>query len=284
MKCTKLNDNGKWAVLFNVLACFRDYVYSQKEIFHYTIFHRSCRPSGKTELARSMRSLFVSPDAPAFNLNSGTDAAFFMVLERLSNVICIMEEYNDANISQAKFQGLKSAIFDGEGKIKVKDMNSKTLDSSKINGIPLPLGQEAPQQDDGALAMRCIMCDVPYKEKGEFTTHETEIFDRLKMHEKAGLCNVLVEILEIRKTVKNNFMHTFNDEVKAIKAVVSNNVSNTEGLTRVINSIALVTTICNIIENKTTLKLPFTHAEFLKIAFRKSIQTNGKNIHFEQTQ
>lgn len=267
----KVNDNGKWAVLFDILACFRDYIYSQKKFFT-TLFFIGPAGSGKTELARSMRSLFMSPDAPVFNLNSGTDAAFFMVLERLRNVICIMEEYNDTGISQAKFQGLKSAVFDGEGKIKVKDINSKTLDSSKINAIPLPLGQEAPQQDDGSLAMRCIICEVPYKDKGEFSQEETQLFDTLKLHERTGLCNVLVEILSVRNTFKNYFLSTFAEEVKRIKEAVSDKVSNTEGLTRVENAVALVTSVCRIIEERTELKLPFTYAEFFPMATDKVLK------------
>lgn len=287
-KVYKINDNGKWAVLFDILACFRDYIYSQKKFFT-TLFFIGPAGSGKTELARSMRSLFMSPDAPVFNLSSGTDAAFFMVLERLRNVICIMEEYNDGGISQAKFQGLKSAVFDGEGKIKVKDINSKTLDSSKINAIPLPLGQEAPQQDDGSLAMRCIICEVPYKDKGEFTQEETELFDTLKLHERTGLCNVLVEILSVRNTFKNYFLSTFAEEVKKMKDAIADKVSNTEGLTRVVNAVSLVTSVCRIVEDKTELKLPFTYDEFFQLATDKvlkqmeQISTSNKLQNFFST-
>ena len=267
----KINDNGKFAILFDILACFRDFIYSEKKFFT-TLFFIGPTGSGKSQIAYSMRALFMSPDAPVFNLNSGTDAAFFMTLERNRNVLAIMEEYNDANISQAKFQGLKSAILDGEGKIKVKDMATKTLDSSKINAIPLPLGQEAPQQDDGSLANRSILCDVPYKPKGEFTPEEVAIFDRLKEHERAGLSNVLIEILACRPVVKHYFIDTFNDEIKRIKAAVNANITNTEGLTRVTNSLTLLTTICRVVEERTELKLPFTYTEFFTLACEKIVR------------
>lgn len=267
----KINNNGKFAILFDILACFRDFIYAERKFFT-TLFFIGPTGSGKSQIAYSMRALFMSPDAPVFNLNSGTDAAFFMTLERNRNVLAIMEEYNDTNISPAKFQGLKSAILDGEGKIKVKDMAAKTLDSSKINAIPLPLGQEAPQQDDGSLANRSILCDVPYKPKGEFTPDEIAIFDRLKAYERAGLSNVLIEILACRTAIKRYFNDTFNDELKRIKAAVNANITNTEGLTRVTNSLTLLSTICRIVEERTPLKLPFTYADFFTLACDKIVR------------
>lgn len=267
----KINNNGKFAILFDILTCFRDFVYDQKKFFT-TLFFIGPTGSGKSQIAYSMRSLFMSPDAPVFNLNSGSDAAFFMILERNRNVLAIMEEYNDTNISQAKFQGLKSAILDGEGKIKVKDIATKTLDSSKINAVPLPLGQEAPQQDDGSLANRSILCDVPYKPKGEFSEQEIAIFDKLKEHEKIGLSNVLIEILDCRKQFTDNFIRIFNEELKNVKETVNVNVTNTEGLTRVTNSVTMLVATCRLIEQHTKLKLPFTYNEFFQIACDKIIK------------
>ncbi len=267
----KINDNGKFAVLFDILTCFRDFIYEQKKFFT-TLFFIGPTGSGKSQIAYSMRSLFMSPDAPVFNLNSGTDAAFFMTLERNRNVLAIMEEYNDANISQAKFQGLKSAILDGEGKIKVKDMATKQLDSSKINAVPLPLGQEAPQQDDGSLANRSILCDVPYKPKGEFSPEEVAIFDNLKEHERIGLSNVLIEILDIRPIVKKHFIEIFNEELKKIKENVNANITNTEGLTRVTNSVTMLVTMARLIEKYTSLRLPFTYSEFFQLGCDKIVK------------
>lgn len=266
-----INDNGKWAILFSMLACFRDYIFSHTRFFT-TLFFIGPTGSGKSQVAFSMRALFMSPDAPVFNLNSGTDAAFFMLLERNKNVLSIMEEYNDANISQAKFQGLKSAVLDGQGKTKIKDMNNKTLDSSKINAVPLPLGQEAPQQDDGSLSNRSILCDVPYNPSGEFTQEQKDLFNKLKSHERAGLCNVLVQVLALRPVVKDNYMNYFNEEIKLINSTIRTNVSNNEGLDRIINSVGLVSAMCRLIEEKTTLKLPFTYSEFFKIACEKVLK------------
>ena len=267
----KINENGKWAVLFTMLACFRDFIFSNTRFFT-TLFFIGPTGSGKSQVAFSMRSLFMSQDAPVFNLNSGTDAAFFMLLERNKNVLSIMEEYNDTNISQAKFQGLKSAVLDGQGKTKIKDMNSKTLDSSKINAVPLPLGQEAPQQDDGSLSNRSIICDVPYNPNGEFTQEEKDMFNKLKGHERAGLCNVLVEVLALRPIIKEHYIKIFNGEIKRINVAIRTNVTNSEGLDRVINSVGMVSAMCKLIEEHTTLKLPFSYDDFFSIACDKVLK------------
>ncbi|MDR2765654.1 MAG: DNA primase, partial [Tannerella sp.] len=209
----------------------------------------------------------------SFNLNTGTDAAFFMILERLRNIVVVMEEYNDNTISAVKFQGIKSATLDGEGKIKVKDVASKTMDSSKINAIPLLLGQEAAQQDDGALSNRCILCEVPYKPKGEFTEEETALFEKLKAHERTGLCNVFIEILKLRPLIKKHFLNMLPEETKKLKEAIKLNVVNTEGLTRILNAVALMTSICRFMEEHVPqLKLPFGYEEFFQIACAKVLK------------
>ncbi|GAB1358553.1 hypothetical protein MASR1M31_03310 [Porphyromonadaceae bacterium] len=268
----KVNDNGKWAVLFSFICAFRDYIYMHRKYFT-SLFFIGPTGSGKSQVAESIRNMFMDSNTPAFNLNTGTDAAFFMILERLRNIPVVLEEYNDNTISPVKFQGLKSATLDGEGKIKVKDVASKTMDSSKINAIPLPLGQEAAQQDDGALSNRCIICEVPYKPKGEFTDEETAIFELLKKHERIGLCNVLVEILSLRPKVKKHFLDILPEETKKLKEAVKINMVNTEGLTRIINAVALLTTSCRfLIEHAPGMSLPFTYEEFFVIACNKVLK------------
>lgn len=284
----KINNNGKWALLFSMLSCFRDYIFSKTRRFT-TLFLMGPTGSGKSQVAFSMRSLFMSPNAPVFNLNQGTDAAFFMLLERNENVLTIMEEYNDTGISQPKFQGLKSAVLDGQGKTKVKDMNSKTLDSSKINAVPLILGQEAPQQDDGSLSNRVILCDVPYSAKGEFTQEEIDLLNKLKSYEIAGLCNVLVEVLSLRNIVKTHYISMLNVEIKKIKNTVRANITNSEGLDRVIESVSMVVALCKMLETETGMKLPFTYDEFFPIACDKvlnimeTISTSSKQATYFNT-
>jgi len=265
--CT--NNNGKWAVLFAITAAFRDFIFKERGFFT-SLFFIGPTGSGKTQIAESSRNLFMSSTTPSFNLNTGTDAAFFMMLENFRNVIVLMEEYNDRDISQAKFQGLKSATLDGEGKIKVKDIGSKTMDSSVINAALIILGQEASQQDDGALSNRCIICDVPYRPTGEYTEEETAIYLKLKEYEKTGLCNILIDILKQRPVFEKYYLSILNEETKKIKDAVKVDLTNTEGLARIINAVSLILSTCRLFETYIPeMELPFSYDTFFGLAREK---------------
>lgn len=264
-----INNNGKWGVLFAITSAFRDFIFKERAFFT-ALFFIGPTGSGKTQIAESIRNLFMDSKTPSFNLNTGTDAAFFMLLENFRNVIVAMEEYNDKDISPTKFQGLKSATLDGEGKIKVKDIGSKTMDSSVINASLIILGQEASQQDDGALSNRCIICDVPYRPSGEFSEEETNIYLQLKEHERIGLCNILVDILKIRPLFEKYYLQILSEESKRIKDAVKVELTNTEGLSRIINAAALMASTCKLLEKHVPeMKLPFSYEEFFKLACDK---------------
>lgn len=74
---------------------------------------------------------------------------------------CIFEEYNDEEISDQKFQGLKAVTYDGDGKQKRRSATGNDIETSKVNASIILLGQEAPQRDDNALSNRVVLCEVP---------------------------------------------------------------------------------------------------------------------------
>jgi len=264
----KANDNGKWATIMAILSAFRSVIYPIDRLFT-SLFFTGPTQSGKTQIAISIRSLFMAPEATLFNLNSGTDAAFFSVLERFRDVPIIFEEYNDYQISDIKFQGLKAAVYDGEGKTKRKDATSKDLDVSKINGIPILLGQERPERDDGALGNRCVLKQVPLK--SDWLEEEVSLFQDLKKREKNGLSNILIEILRIRPLIVEYFSKQQRLTFKELKAAFREKGITIEN--RITNTVSLFTTMVKILENYAPhLKLPFTYAEFLQLAKEQIIE------------
>ncbi len=56
---------------------------------------------------------------------------------------CIFEEYNDEEISDQKFQGLKAVTYDGDGKQKRRSATGNDIETSKVNASIILLGQEA---------------------------------------------------------------------------------------------------------------------------------------------
>ncbi|MDR2127355.1 MAG: DNA primase [Prevotellaceae bacterium] len=280
----KQNMNGQWALLFALLSVFRSDIYPINRLFTAPFFIGPTE-SGKTQIAISIRSLFMHPDAPTFNLNSGTDAAFFSSMERYRDVSMIFEEYNDYQISDIKFQGLKAAVYDGEGKQKKKDATSKDLDISKINCAVILLGQEAPERDDGSLANRCILLHVPKKD--DWTDSERQLLLNLKQREKKGLSGVLLQILRKRNIIKEHFTHVLDEVYKELKKDLNEkgDIHNS----RLINTVSLFLSICKIFEQYIPeLQLPFKYKQFYNIARNKVItqsesisNTNRLSVFFE---
>ena len=262
------NDNGKWAIVMALLSAFRSVIYPIDRLFT-SLFFSGPTESGKTQIAVSIRSLFMLPEAPLFNLNSGTDAAFFATLERYRDIPIIFEEYNDYQISDIKFQGLKAAVYDGEGKTKRKDASSKDLDISKVNGVPLLLGQERPERDDGSLGNRCVQKQVP--KKSDWTDEEKELFTNLKDREKAGLANILIEVLRIRPLILSHFAKQQRICFKDLKAVFRSKGITTEN--RITNTVSLFVAMVKVLETYAPhLELPFTYDEFFVLAQEQIIE------------
>lgn len=263
-----VNDNGKWAIIYAVMCAFRSDIHPIDRLFT-SVFFIGPTMSGKTQIAISIRSLFIKEDAPSFNLNTGTDAAFFSVLERFRDVPQVFEEYNDDMISDAKFQGLKSVTYDGDGKQKRKTASSNDIETSKVNAPVIILGQEAPQKDDNALTNRVVLCEVPKRE--DINSEEAQrIFQELKGYEKAGLSYLLLQVLELRPYVKQQFASIKKECAKELQQLVESGSSRTGDQARVINTVSLFLAMCKLLETYAPhLKLPFSYDEFLKIATDK---------------
>ena len=265
----KVNDNGKFAMIYAIMCAFRSDIYKRMNRIFTSIFFVGPTMSGKTQIAISIRSLFIKPEVPAFNLNSGTDAAFFSVLEKFRDVPQIMEEYNDEQITDIKFQGLKSVTYDGDGKQKRKAATGNDIETSKVNAPVVLLGQEAPQKDDGALANRVVLCEVPKREDIN-EDHARAIFETLKEAENTGLSYLLVEILKLRPLVQQHFQQLHRECVKEIQLQVEQNGRRSGDQTRIINTVAMFAATCKLMVSYAPhLRLPFTYEKFLNLCVEK---------------
>jgi hypothetical protein len=269
----KYNNNGHWALLMAILSAFRSEIFPIGRLFT-TLFLTGPTECGKSQIAISIRSLFFDRDAPLFNLNSGTPASFFTILEKYRDAAIVMEEYNDMQIADIVFQGLKAAVYDGEGKTKRKDATSRDLDQSEINAAPILLGQEAPERDDNSLQNRCIMC--PVKKKDDWTDEERNNFIQLKDWEKQGLTHILVEILKLRPIIKRMYAKKLRICEKELQKDLQSN--GLQFQTRILNTISLFLAMVKLFEEHVdSLKLPFTYSEFYQIA-RKKLMDQSETI------
>lgn len=259
----KINDNGKWAIVFALMCAFRSNIHCLDRLFTAPFF-MGPMSSGKTQIAISIRSLFISPTIPIFNLNTGTDAAMSTIMGTFRDVPVVLDEYNNKDISDTKFQALKGIVYDGDGKQKRRGTSGRDIENDKVFAPVVICGQETPQRDDNALMSRVIICEVP-KPKNR-TPEETKLFEELKNIEKnIGLSNVLLEVLSLRPAVMDHFRALKQEAYSELK----NDVINSGEMDRLMKTASLFLGMVKLVERYSKLKLPFTYDEFFTLVQEK---------------
>lgn len=261
----KINDNGKWAIIFAIMCAFRSNIHCIDRLFTAPFF-MGPMSSGKTQIAISIRSLFISPQIPIFNLNTGTDAAMSTIMGTFKDVPVVLDEYNNKDISDTKFQALKGIVYDGDGKQKRKGTSGREIENDKVFAPVVICGQETPQRDDNALMSRVIVCEVP-KPRNR-TPEEVKRFEELKNIEdpnKIGLSNVLLQVLQLRPMFMDHFRTLKQEAYNELKQ----DVINSGEMDRLMKTASLFLGTVKLIENYSSLKLPFTYDEFFRIAQEK---------------
>lgn len=259
----KINDNGKWAIVFALMCAFRSNIHCLDRLFTAPFF-MGPMSSGKTQIAISIRSLFISPTIPIFNLNTGTDAAMSTIMGTFRDVPVVLDEYNNKDISDTKFQALKGIVYDGDGKQKRRGTSGRDIENDKVFAPVVICGQETPQRDDNALMSRVIICEVP-KPKNR-TPEETKLFEELKNIEKnIGLSNVLLEVLSLRPAVMDHFRALKQEAYSELKS----DVVNSGEMDRLMKTASLFLGMMKLVERYSKLKLPFTYDEFFALVQEK---------------
>lgn len=262
-KVYKINDNGKWAIVFALMCAFRSNIHCLDRLFTAPFF-MGPMSSGKTQIAISIRSLFIKPTIPIFNLNTGTDAAMSTIMGTFRDVPVVLDEYNNKDISDTKFQALKGIVYDGDGKQKRRGTSGRDIENDKVFAPVVICGQETPQRDDNALMSRVIVCEVP-KPKNR-TQEETKLFEKLKNIEKnIGLSNVLLKVLSLRPLVMDHFRTLEREAYEELRGKFVNS-GETD---RLMKTVSLFLGMVKLINRYSDLKLPFTYQYFFDMAVDK---------------
>lgn len=208
--------NGAYGVAYLAAALFRSVIYNIYKIFPHMFLHGETG-SGKSQLGWSLSAVFQK-GSPPFNLNSGTDVAFFRYLARYRDVVIWYDEYTDA-ISESRFQALKSA-YDGAGREKGKMSRDSRTESDKINSAAVISGQYLPQRDDNSLYNRSVVRFF-VKPKNGYSTAETKEFDKLRRMEEDGLSQIVTTLINERPVVEAKFARIFSDLFEDYKEKLS---------------------------------------------------------------
>lgn len=173
--------------------------------------------SGKSKFAESITAIFLMDLIP-FNLNHGTDFAFFNRLSRFRNCITWLDEFDDQAIREDRFQSIKGA-YDGTGRERGKGTNKNKTEVSRVNSAILLTGQYISTRDDNAALTRCII--LPFIPNDNRTPELILAYEKLKEQEKKGLTGILPELIHMRDHFSTEYPSTFPDSFNELRTSIS---------------------------------------------------------------
>lgn len=261
------DQNGMLAVAFTIASMFRSYIYNVYKIFPHIFFFGE-KGSGKSQLGWSISNVFMKNMQP-FNLNAGTDVAFFRRLGRFRDSVVWFDEFTN-NIDEKRFQALKSA-YDGVGREKGKLSRDSRTEVDKVNAACAISGQYLPTRDDNALYTRSVVCTV---EKKKYTNEATRNFDKLKEHETEGLSSVITEVMTHRSVFEKYYTMLFQDIFDRMKRTAKDNAEYFEE--RILRNYTILVTSVRIVEEKTPLSTGIKWQELEKICYKMAIDQCDK--------
>lgn len=196
--------DGIVGIAYNLICLFRDVVFGIDNTFPH-LYAYGETSSGKSKYAESLTALFYN-NRKAFNLNSGTDYAFFAYMQQFRNCLSHLNEFDDKVVREEWFQAIKG-IFDGEGRMRGKMGQKNRFEIQEVESGLVLTGQYVSTRDDNAVVNRSIM--LAFHER-KFTAEDKEAYDDLKKHEEKGLSSILEEILDLRMDIEEHYQVVYN--------------------------------------------------------------------------
>lgn len=256
--------NGWMGIAFSITTLFRDHIFQISKIPH--LYAYGAVQAGKSEFGDSISNLFFH-QMPAFNLNQGTDFAFYSRMERFRNCPNALNEFDENAIKEEWFRAIKGA-YDGEGREKGRGGKEGKTKSQKINCTLVLMGQYLSTKDDNSVLSRCI--PLPFRENNNRTDEQIKTFSKLKEVEKNGLSSILIEILRHRKDVVKGFATEFSGLRKKLTEELVETGKQVK--TRILSNYCVPLTCVKILSDK--LSLPFTYNEFYEYVKQQLIEVN----------
>lgn len=245
-------DHSFAGIPYIFISLFRDIVFKVDSNFPFLYCYGPSK-SGKSKFGESL-SNFFSHEMPAFNLNTGTDFAFFNRLSRFRNCIVIFNEVDDTSVRPEWFQALKGA-YDGEGRERGKGSRNKT-EIQKVNSALILQGQYLSTKDDNSIVSRSILRSFrPHQRNDE----EIARYDQLKKFEKEGITSLPTDLLPYRNEMEKEYYTLFNATFKDLRNRLK--YSKMEYEDRVLRNYCALATIVNFFKSK--VNFPWEYEEYL---------------------
>lgn len=199
-------EKGLVGVAYTFLCCFRDIAFEIDHNFPH-LYAFGERSSGKSKWAESVNAFFYQ-NRSAYNLNSGTDFAFFNYAGLGRNMIALFNEFDEKVIREDWFQSIKG-WYDGESRQRGSMTHRNKVETQRAdNGIFL-IGQFLVTKDDNSVVSRSIIEGFNVRE--DITEADKKAYNDLKNVEAAGITSLITDVIKHRGSVKSNFLNLFNN-------------------------------------------------------------------------
>ncbi len=256
-------DKGPVAVAYSILTLFRDIIFDvDNNCPHLYAFGEPS--SGKSKWAESITAIFYFKRS-AFNLNSGTDFAFFNYMQRYRNCPAHLNEFEIEVIKQEWFQAIKG-VYDGEGRERGKQNGPKNrTEVMRVRSTLILTGQKLVTADDNSVVTRSII--EPFSTRDDMKEDDKLAYDKLKGWEAKGLSSMLTELLQHREHFEKNYKDLFNDQLSAWRKEKTEARQLNQ---RILQNFSHLSTCYKIIAG--FLKLPTQHEEFTAYCYKQAIK------------
>jgi DNA primase len=214
-------DKGTVGIAYVFLTVFRDVIFDVDNNCPH-LYGFGERTAGKSKWAESIGAMFFHNRA-AFNLNSGTDFAFFDYMSRFRNTTALLNEFDEKVIKEEWFQAIKG-IFDGESRQRGKiSGNKRGTETMHVKSTLVLTGQYLCTMDDNSIVSRSII--EAFSER-EFTEQDKKNYEELKAAEGSGITGLITEVMKFRTEFKAQYKEVFNDNLSRWRKEINTNEVN----------------------------------------------------------
>lgn len=205
-------EKGTVGVAYCILAAFRDIAFAIDNNFPH-LYAFGERSSGKSKWAESLNAFFFK-NRPFFNLNSGTDFAFFKYMGHFRNCISGLNEFDEKVIKPEWFQSIKG-VFDGESRQRGSMAQHGKVETMKVESGLLLIGQYLVTMDDNSVVTRSII--EAFSERN-LSDDDKKEYNQLKDIEAKGITGLICQLLEHRQYFKESYKDIFNHTISQWRA------------------------------------------------------------------
>lgn len=199
-------------ILFNFGALFRDLFLS-----HYTSYPLlggfGETGSGKSAFGEILQNFFYYRMA-GIDLTQVTPSGLAKTLTRTTNTVVFCDEFQDKNIKE-DVANLIMGGWNGNGRVKSKDVGSKRTTVEKILSGIYYCGQFLPTYKDGALGNRTIGL---YFKKENRTSEQKSAFTDLLNCTNGGLSSLVTKIIVHRDYFDKRLPLVYSETERTLKA------------------------------------------------------------------